>query len=164
MSLGELSLKSLSCRFLVIQHSLFDNGQCLTKWLLLVAKRIKMHYFFFLNSQILWLFLKELSCTFHLFGRFPAKPTFLVLQLWKNCGKLLMEYTLYLKPQFPESKKPKQNRVKSRKNDFVEIFLLNLLKGCVLLLQFLKIILFFLLCFPLHYKVTNRNTGPTDHF
>ena len=31
-----------------------------------------------------------------------------------------MEYTLYLKPQFTESKKSKQDRGKSRKNDFVE--------------------------------------------
>ena len=35
-----------------------------------------------------------------------------------------MEYTLYLKPQFPELKKPKQNRVKSRikfcRNMFIE--------------------------------------------
>ena len=53
-----------------------------------------------------------------------------------------MEYTLYIKPQLSESKKPKQNRVKSRKNDFVETYLLNLLKSCVLLLQFLKIFLF----------------------
>ena len=53
-----------------------------------------------------------------------------------------MEYTLYLKPQFTESKKSKQDRGKSRKNDFVETQLLNLLKSCVLLPQFLKIFLF----------------------
>ena len=41
-----------------------------------------------------------------------------------------------------ESKKPRQNRVKSRKNDFVEKYLLNILRSCVLLLQFLKIFLF----------------------
>ena len=68
----------------------------------------------------------------------------------KNCGKLLIEYTFYLESQFAESKKPKQNRVKLRKNDFAETYLLNLLKSYVLLLQFLKIF-FFLLCFPLDY-------------
>ena len=59
-----------------------------------------------------------------------------------------MEYTLYREPEFSESKKPKQNRVKPRKNDFVETYLLNLVKSRVLLLQFLKIVL---LCFSLHY-------------
>ena len=34
-----------------------------------------------------------------------------------------MEYTLYLESQFAELKKPKQNRVKSRKHDFVETFI-----------------------------------------
>ena len=34
-----------------------------------------------------------------------------------------MEYTSYFKPQFAESRKPKQNRVKSRKNDVVETFI-----------------------------------------
>ena len=53
-----------------------------------------------------------------------------------------MEYTLYLELQFSESKRPKQNRVKSRKNDFVEKYLLILLKSCVLLLEFLKMFLF----------------------
>ena len=37
-----------------------------------------------------------------------------------------MEYTLYLKPQFAKSKKPRQNRFKARENDFVETYLLNL--------------------------------------
>ena len=68
----------------------------------------------------------------------------------KNYGKLLIEYTLCLEWQFAESKKPKQNRGKLRKNDFAETYLLNLLKSYVLLLQFLKIF-FFLLCFPLDY-------------
>ena len=45
-----------------------------------------------------------------------------------------MEYTLYLEPQFAESKNPKENRVEPRKNDFVETYLLNLLNSCVLLL------------------------------
>ena len=53
-----------------------------------------------------------------------------------------MEYTLYLEFQFLEIKRPKQNSVKSRKNYFVETYLLNLLKNCVLILQFLKIFLF----------------------
>ena len=74
---------------------------------------------FFENSQVLELFCESLVARFKLTsssGRFPAKPMFLVLQRWKNRGKLLMEYTLYLKPQ----KKLKQNRIKSRKIDFVE--------------------------------------------
>ena len=37
-----------------------------------------------------------------------------------------MEYTLYLERQFAESKKPKQNRAKSRKSDLVETYLMNL--------------------------------------
>ena len=53
-----------------------------------------------------------------------------------------MEYTSNAEPQFTESKKPKQNRVKSRKHDFVETYFLNILKSCVLLLQFLKIFLY----------------------
>ena len=48
-----------------------------------------------------------------------------------------MKYTLYLKPQFAKSKKPKQNRVKTRKTDFVETYLLNLLNSCFLLLRVL---------------------------
>ena len=97
---------------------------------------------FLKNSQIVGLFCKNLVARLKLMsssGRFPAKLIFFILQLWKNCDKLLREYTLYLEPQFAESKKPKQNRVKSRKNNFVETFSLNLLKGCALLLQFLKI-------------------------
>ena len=53
-----------------------------------------------------------------------------------------MEYTLYLELQFSESKKPKQNRVESRKNGFVEKYLLILLKSYALLLDFLKMFLF----------------------
>ena len=60
-----------------------------------------------------------------------------------------MEYTLYLEFQFLEIKRPQQNNVKSRKNYFVETYLLNLLKNCVLILQFLKIFLF---TFVFHYK------------
>ena len=37
-----------------------------------------------------------------------------------------MEYTLYLELQFADSKKPEQNRGKSRKSDFVETYLMNL--------------------------------------
>ena len=36
-----------------------------------------------------------------------------------------MKYTLYLKPLFAKSKKAKQNRVKTRRNDFVETYFLN---------------------------------------
>ena len=54
-----------------------------------------------------------------------------------------MKYTLYIEPQFVESEKPKQYGVKSSKDNFVETYLSNLLKNCVLLLQFLKIFLFF---------------------
>ena len=67
-----------------------------------------------------------------------------------------MEYILYLKPQFVDSKKPKQYRVKSRKNNFVETYSLNLLKS--LILQFLKIFLFF---YVFHY-ITKLQTEIQD--
>ena len=100
---------------------------------------------FFKKVSSPWTFCKSLVACCKLTsssGRFPAKPIFLALQLWKNCGKILMEYTSNAEPQFAESKKPKQNRVKSRKHDFVETYFLNILKSCVLLLQFLKIFLY----------------------
>ena len=92
------------------------------------------------------------------FCHFPATSIFLVLQLWKNCAKLLMEFTLYFKPQFVLLKKPKHNRVKSRKNYFVETYLLRLLKSCVLILQFFKI---FLLSFVFHYMLITKQDGTT---
>ena len=85
--------------------------------------------------------------------------------LYYNCektGQLLIEYTLFLKPQFAKSKKPKQNRAK--KNDFVDTYLLNLLNSCVLLLRVLRVFLSpftFSTTFP---PVTNRNKGPIDNF
>ena len=68
-----------------------------------------------------------------------------------------MEYILYLKPQFVDSKKPKQYRVKSRKNNFVETYSLNLLKS--LILQFLKIFLFFFYVFHYITKLQTRIQG-----
>lgn len=40
--------------------------------------------------------------------------------------------------EFVELIKPKQNRVKSKKNDFLEIYLLNLLRSCVSVMQVFK--------------------------
>ena len=81
-----------------------------------------------------------------------------------------MEYTLYLKLQFAKSKKPispskiRLKQKKTKKTDFVETYLLNLLNSYILLLRVLKIFLFpFMFC-PTFRQVTKRNIGPTDNF
>ena len=115
---------------------------------------------FFKNSQILGHFCKSLVARFKLTwssSRFLTKSIFLVLQLWKNCDKLLMEYTLYLKPQFPELKKPKQNRVKSRikfcRNMFIES-----IERLLFITAVLEVFFFFMLSTTLlSYK---QNRGP----
>ena len=115
---------------------------------------------FFKNSQILGRFCKSLVARFKLTwssSRFLTKSIFLVLQLWKNCDKLLMEYTLYLKPQFPELKKPKQNRVKSRikfcRNMFIES-----IERLLFITAVLEVFFFFMLSTTLlSYK---QNRGP----
>ena len=95
---------------------------------------------FLKNNSRSWAFLQELSCMLQVdvshLNRYSLFTT--VKKLWK----LLMEYTLYLQPQFAKFKKSKQNSVKTGKNDFVETYLLNLPNSCVLLLRVLQIFFF----------------------
>ena len=60
-----------------------------------------------------------------------------------------MEFTLDLEPQFIQLKMLKQNRVRWRKSDFVETYLLSLLKSSINILHFFKNFSFSLYVF--HY-------------
>ena len=87
------------------------------------------------------------------FRRFPANLIFLVDRV----------YFIPRAPQFVELKKPKQNRVKSRKNKFVETFVQSPKPfgfNTTVLEDF-----YFSFMFPLYtyHLVTNRNTGSTDN-
>ena len=92
------------------------------------------------NSNILGLSCKSLvaGCKFTFVGWTGASCFINVKKLWQIIDGV------FCIPRVAvcRVKKPKQNSVKSRKNDFVETNLLNLFKSCVLLLQFLKIFLF----------------------
>ena len=105
-----------------------------------------------------WAFLKELNCMLQV-GVSLLNRYF----LFYNCEKIKADYwwsIIYtLSCSLQSQKKPMQNSAKSRRNDFVEPYLLILLKSCVLLLQFFKIFLF---SFHVFHYITKLQTEMQD--
>ena len=105
-----------------------------------------------------WDFLKQLNCMLQV-GVSLLNRYF----LFYNCEKIKADYCwsiLYtLSCSLQSQKKPMQNSAKSRKNDFVEPYLLILLKSYVLLLQFLKTFLF---SFHVFHYITKLQTEIQD--
>ena len=105
-----------------------------------------------------WTFLKELNCMLQV-GVSLLNRYF----LFYNCEKIKADYwwsIIYtLSCSLQSQKKPMQNSAKSRRNDFVEPYLLILLKSCVLLLQFFKIFLF---SFHVFHYITKLQTEMQD--